>query len=117
MQSNGYRDLIVWQKAIELVMLVYGLVRDFPREEVYGLTSQMKRAVISIASNIAEGNRRSSPKDRGHFLIIAFGSTAELETQIEVSKRLQFGKKEKYDKIDPLLDEVARILNKMSSGD
>ncbi|MDO8520805.1 MAG: four helix bundle protein [bacterium] len=117
MQSNGYRDLIVWQKAIDLVVLIYGLTKDFPREEVYGLVSQMKRAAVSISSNIAEGNRRASIKDRKHFLVIAFGSTAELETQVEVAKRLEFGKKEKYGEIDPLLDEVARMLNKMSSMD
>jgi four helix bundle protein len=115
MQTNGYRDLIVWQKAIELVVLVYDLTKDFPKEELYGMSSQMKRAAVSIPSNIAEGNRRGSPKDRNHFMIIALGSTAELETQLEISKRLIFGEIDKYERIDSLLNEVARMLNKMSS--
>lgn len=115
MQTSGYRDLIVWQKAIELVVLIYDLTKDFPKEELYGLSSQMRRAAVSIPSNIAEGNRRSSPKDRNHFVIVAFGSAAELETQLEISKRLILGKLEKYETIDSLLNEVARMLNKMSS--
>ena len=115
MQTKGYRDLVVWQKSIELVVLMYALVKDFPKEELYGLTSQMKRASVSIASNIAEGNRRSSVKDTKHFYTMAFGSTAEIETQIEIAKRLQFGDTEKYATIEPMLDEVARMLNKMSS--
>ena len=115
MQTNGYRDLIVWQKAIELVVLVYDLIKDFPKEEVYGLSSQMKRAAVSIPSNLAEGNRRGPLKDRKHFTIIAFGSTAELETQIEIAKRLMLGKREKHEKIEPLLNEIARMLNKMSN--
>jgi four helix bundle protein len=116
MQQNGYRNLIVWQKSMELVVLIYALVKIFPKEEIYGLSSQMKRSAISIPSNIAEGNRRASAKDRVHFLIMAFGSVAELETQLEIAKRLSFGKQEKYDMIAPLLDEVARMLNKMTSA-
>lgn len=71
----------------------------------------MKRATISISSNIAEGKKRGTRKDYRHFLIVAYGSGAELETQIEVAKRLSFGKKQKYDKIDTLLTEVMKMLN------
>ncbi len=117
MQQTGYRNLIVWQKAMDLVILVYVLVSDFPKEETYGLSSQIKRAVISIPSNIAEGSRRTSSKDRKYFLVIAFGSVAELETQIELAKRLGFGKEENYAKINSTLDEVARMLNKMSQSE
>jgi len=116
MQQNGYRKLIVWQKAMDMVVLTYEFVKTFPKEEVFGLTSQIKRAAVSIPSNIAEGNRRASDKDRRHFLVMAFGSVAELETQLEIANRLGFGKQEKYDMIAPLLDEVARMLNKMTSN-
>ena len=115
MQTQGYRDLIVWQKSIDLVVLIYALVEDFPKEEIFGLSSQMKRAAVSIPSNIAEGNRRNTLNDRKHFMIMAFGSTAEIETQLEIARRLSYGKKEQYEKIEPLLSEVARMLNKMSS--
>ena len=85
---NTYRDLIVWQKSMDLVVEIYKLTKNFPKSEIYGLTSQMKRCAVSIPSNIAEGRRRGSRKDYRHFLIIAYGSGAELETQIEIVKRL-----------------------------
>ena len=88
MQIQSYRDLIVWQKAVELSVAVYGLTEHYPKEEIYGLISQMRRASVSIASNIAEGRYRGTRKDFCQFLRIAFGSGAELETQIEISKRL-----------------------------
>lgn len=113
--KRGYRDLIVWQRAIELALSTYDLVRDFPKEEIYGLTSQLKRASVSIASNIAEGSKRLTKKDFTHFLAMAYGSVAEIETQLELAKRLHFGKEEKYPKIDGLLLEVAKMLNKMTS--
>lgn len=78
--NNGYKDLIVWQKSMDVVTCVYECVLKFPNEEVYGLTSQIKRSAVSIPSNIAEGNRRTSDKDTKRFLTIAFGSGAELET-------------------------------------
>lgn len=114
-ERNGYRDLIVWQKAMKLVVAVYELLKDFPREESFGLTAQMKRAVISIPSNIAEGYHRRTMKDRKYFLAISYGSSAELETQLEAAKRLKFGKLEKYVPIDSLLVETLKMLNKMSA--
>ena len=95
-RSHSYKDLIVWQKAMDLVELVYKLVKYFPKEEVYGLSSQIKRSTISIPSNIAEGRRRGTRKEYRQFLIIAYSSGAELETQIEIAKRLAFGKKITY---------------------
>ena len=83
---------------------------------MYGLTAQMRRCAISIPSNIAEGTRRGSKKDYRQFLIIAYGSGAELETQIEIAKRLPFGEKLDYSKIDDLLNEIMRILNKIISS-
>ncbi len=115
MSVESHKDLIVWQKSMDLVIKVYTLTESFPKGEMYGLTSQMKRATISIPSNIAEGRRRASKKDYHHFLVIAYGSGAELETQIEIAKRLQFGKNLNYVQVDSLLNEVMRMLNKMTN--
>jgi len=109
---QSYKDLIVWQKAMELVVLIYELTEQFPKSEVYGLTSQMRRAVVSIPSNIAEGKYRGSRKDFRNFMRNAYGSGAELETQMEVAKRLPFGQNLDYSRIDPLLSEVMRMLNR-----
>ena len=114
-EINSYKDLIVWQKSMTLVVKIYKLTEFFPKSEIYGLTSQMKRCAVSIPSNIAEGRRRGSKKDYRHFLIIAYGSGAELETQIEIAKRLQFNKNSDFIKVDSLLNEVMRMLNKMLS--
>ncbi len=80
MEVNSYKDLIVWKKSVDLVVEVYGFTNQFPKEELFGLTSQIKRCVVSIPSNIAEGRKRGSTKEYIHFLRIAFGSGAELET-------------------------------------
>ncbi|MEK7132929.1 MAG: four helix bundle protein [Patescibacteria group bacterium] len=109
---STYRELTVWQKSIDLVVLVYHFTVRFPPQEQYGLTSQMRRAAVSIPSNIAEGSRRRG-KDIRQFLIVAFASGSELETQFEVSKRLEFGDKILRIKAERLLDEVMRMLNKM----
>jgi four helix bundle protein len=113
MQIKSYKDLSVWQKSMELVVHIYNLVKDFPKEEVYGISSQLKRAAVSIPSNIAEGSRRSSRKDFCNFIYNSFGSGAELETQLEIAKRLSFGNSDKYQAADSLLDEVMRMLNKL----
>lgn len=112
---HSHKDLIVWQKSMELVTDIYALTDKFPKSEMYGLTSQMRRAAISIPSNIAEGRRRGTKKDYRQFLIIAYGSGSELETQIEIAKRLQFGTGLDYSKTDSSLEEVMRMLNKMTS--
>ena len=111
-----YRDLIVWQKSVKLVVLVYQLTDEFPKSEIYGITSQMRRAAISIPSNIAEGRRRSTRKEFKHFLTNSFESGAELETQIEIAKLLPFGKNLNYNNLDSLLEEVMKMLNKMISS-
>ncbi len=114
MNVESYENLVVWQKSMDLVIAIYTLTGKFPKEEVYGLTSQMRRAVVSIPSNIAEGSRRSSRKDFRNFLFNAYGSGAELETQIEIAKRLKFSKDLDFSKVDKLLDEVMRMLNKFT---
>ncbi|MBI2048131.1 MAG: four helix bundle protein [Parcubacteria group bacterium] len=110
---HGYKDLIVWQKSIKLIVSVYTLTENFPKEEIYGLTSQMRRAAISVASNIAEGRMRGTKKDFSNFLRIALGSGAELETQIIVAKQLPSTKNLEYDSVDSLLAEVMKMLNVM----
>ena len=113
---ESYKDLIVWQRAMELVSAVYRLTENFPQTEIYGLTSQMRRSAVSIPSNIAEGRRRGSKKDFRQFLIVAYSSGAELETQVEISKRLSFANKSDFDKVDSLLSEVMKMLNKIISS-
>lgn len=110
---HSYRDLIVWQKSRDLSVLIYEITALFPQSEQYGLISQMRRAAVSIASNIAEGRCRGSRKDFRQFLLIAYSSGAELETQIEISKLLEFGKNIDFIEIDSLLEEVMKMLNKM----
>ncbi len=110
----SYKDLIVWQKAKALAIAVYELTEQFPKSEIYGLTSQMRRCSISIPSNIAEGRRRGSKKDFCQFVRIAYGSGAELETQIEIVKELSLGKNLDFKKVDGLLQEIMKMLNKMS---
>ena len=87
---KSHKDLKVWQEAMDLVMKVYGLTDGFPANETFGLTSQLRRAVISIPSNIAEGAGRKGGKEFSRFLYIALGSLSEVETQIEISRRLNY---------------------------
>ena len=112
-QTTTYRELIVWQKSIELVVEIYKVTRIFPKSEIYGLTSQLRRAAVSIPSNIAEGSRRGSRKDYCRFLFMAFGSGAELETQLEIAKKLPETKNLTYENVGILLDEIMRMLNTM----
>ncbi|OGH90589.1 MAG: hypothetical protein A2479_03180 [Candidatus Magasanikbacteria bacterium RIFOXYC2_FULL_39_8] len=109
----SYKDLIVWQKSMDLAVEIYRLTEDFPKTEMYGLTSQMRRSVISIASNIAEGKTRGTKRDYRSFVVIAFASGAELETQIELAKRLFFDQNFNFEKIDLLLGEIMRMLNSL----
>lgn len=114
MSGESYRNLVVWQKSVDLVVEVYRLTEKFPKEEIYGLTSQMRRASVSIPSNIAEGSRRGSKKDFKNFILIAYGSGSELETQIEISLRLGFIERSNCKVAVDLLDEVMRMLNTLS---
>lgn len=112
---NNYKDLIVWQRSMELVVAVYELTEKFPKSEIYGLTSQMRRAAVSIPSNIAEGKTRGTKKDYRQFLLIAYSSGAELETQIEITKRISPNKNLDFLMVNSLLNEVMRMLNKLTN--
>ena len=111
MKSNSYKDLKVWQKSIELVVEIYKLTSDFPTAEQYGLVAQIRRCAVSIPSNIAEGQKRGHDKEFLRFLHIGYGSGAELETQIEISKRLPKMMILDYNKAESLLLEVMKMLN------
>jgi four helix bundle protein len=107
---RGYRDLIVWQRAMELCVALYHLTQRFPREEIYGLTNQMRRASVSIASNIAEGQGRLTREQYRHFLGIARGSSFEIETQILIAKELGFADAARFEEVEKLSDEVGKML-------
>lgn len=89
-EIKSYKDLLIWQKGIKIVFLVYQLVKSFPKEEIYALTNQLKRASVSVPSNIAEGYGRNSDKSFNHFLDISRGSLFEIETQLIIAKELGF---------------------------
>ena len=115
MAIKSYRDLIVWQKAMDLVEDVYKKTKGFPREELYGLTSQLRRAVVSVPSNIAEGQGRDSTKEFLHHLSIAYGSLCEVGTQILIANRLGYLEKRELERLDGLTSEVGRLINGLSN--
>ena len=109
--KRTYQDLIVWQKSIDLVKDCYGLTETFPQREIYGLSQQLRRAAVSIPSNIAEGNGRESRKDYIHFLNISRGSLKEVETQLIISEKLGFIQKIQLADILKKTEEIGRMLN------
>ena len=111
MASRNYKDLLAWQKAMDLVEMVYTLTKQFPSEERYGLTSQLRRAVVSIPSNIAEGQGRYSANEFNRFLSIAHGSLREVETQILIAVRLQYLEETETQPAQQLCEETGRIDN------
>ncbi|MCK4980532.1 MAG: four helix bundle protein [Candidatus Delongbacteria bacterium] len=113
MGIKSYKELIVWQKAMEITVDVYKLAKNFPNEEKFGLTSQIKRAVISVPSNIAEGQARNSTKEFKQFLYIAKASNAEVETQLELAYRLKFIDKENFDLILSKCVEISKMLQSL----
>ncbi|NCO05117.1 MAG: four helix bundle protein [Candidatus Magasanikbacteria bacterium] len=107
-----YKDLIVWQKSMVFVYEIYTVTKIFPSDEKFGLSSQLRRAAISIPSNIAEGYARKTKRDNAHFITIAFGSATEIETQLLISKQLSFIHDEVYISLSSLLTEILRMLYK-----
>lgn len=110
---KSYQNLIVWQKSFALSILVYKLTKNFPKDELYALTSQIRRASVSIPSNIAEGYSRRRKLEYIQFLQIAFGSAAELETQILITKELGYLTNSDFIKVNDLLVEVLKMLNSL----
>lgn len=116
MSVKDYRELIVWQKAMDLVELVYQATDSFPAKEVYGLTAQIRRAAVSIPSNIAEGQGRYSTRDFLHFLSIARGSLKEVETQVLIAERLGYMDDHRRSSLLALTEEVSRVLSGLAGS-
>ena len=115
MKLKSHKELVVWQKSMDLVVLIYELTSKFPKSELFGITSQMRRASVSIPSNIAEGWGRKSSKEYQQFMSIAYGSTLELETQLILSKRLKLAEEQDFEKAEAVLLEVLKMLNSMTN--
>jgi four helix bundle protein len=113
--AKSFRDLAVWTLSVNLATRIYGLTAGFPKSEIYGLTSQMRRAAVSIASNIAEGSARGTRKDFRQFVMIAKGSTCELQTQLLIAGRLGFAEKETVDEIVENANHIAAMLSGLSN--
>ena len=112
---KGHRDLEVWQKAMQLVTDIYRETAAFPRSEVYGLTNQVRRAAVSVPSNIAEGCGRSSKKEFAHFLCNARGSLLEVETQLEIAQNLGYLSDKSARELLSKTNEIGRMLNGLRS--
>ncbi|QQR98369.1 MAG: four helix bundle protein [Sphingobacteriales bacterium] len=110
---HEYRKLKVWQKSMDLSVLIYQTTGHFPKDEAYALVSQLKRAVVSIPSNIAEGSGRNTDKEFIQFLFIAYGSSCELDTQIELSKKLGFISDEEFNSISSEINEIQKMIFKL----
>lgn len=110
---NSFKDLIVWQKGVDLSAKVYKVTEKFPKSELFGLTNQIRRCAVSIPSNIAEGQKRESKKDYIKFLRISYGSGAELETQLIIANKINFLQKNDFEQLASLLEEVMKMLNRL----
>ena len=116
MAVQSFRDSIAWQRAMDLSTAVYAVTRGFPKEEMFGLTNQLRRASVSVASNIAEGQGRLTTGEFIHFLGMARGSALEVETQLELAARLGLGVSADLSKVQDRATEVVRTINAAVSG-
>jgi four helix bundle protein len=107
---QNFHDLTVWQRAIDLTVCIYKLTQMFPKEETYGLTAQLRRASVSVASNIAEGRGRLNPGEFRQFLGIALGSAFEIQTQLLVARKLGMGNEKAIHEAEALSDEITKML-------
>jgi len=114
MAIKSYRDLETWQTAMDLVAEIYGVTKSFPKDELYSLTSQLRRAAVSVPSNIAEGQGRDSTKEFLHHLSIAHGSLCEVETQLLIAQRLEYLTREESERLASLAASVGRLINGLS---
>jgi four helix bundle protein len=111
--AQSFRDLVVWQRSIQLAESIYRLTKCFPKEEMYGLTSQIRRSAVSVPSNIAEGQGRLSTGEFRQFLGMARGSNFELQTQLEIARTLNYGDSKQIDEAEGLSHEVGKMLYAM----
>lgn len=109
----SYKQLDVYKESKALVKIVYGVLKKFPREEQYALCDQLRRAVISVPSNLAEGTGRTSPKDQAHFLEMAFGSLMEVDCQLDIAHELGYMSGEDLNKVNTQIRRVAAMLSGM----
>ena len=116
MDARGYRELVAWQKARDLVVLVYIATQSWPREELYVLTAQVRRAAVSVPSNIAEGHGRASTGEYVSHIGIAYGSLMEVEAQAEIAERLGYLPQDKGLRLRELTAEVGRLLNGLKAS-
>ncbi len=116
MKTKTYTELVAWQIVMDLVQDIYTVTRGFPREELYGLAAQLRRAAVSLPSNIAEGQGRKSPREFLHFLSVAYGSLGELETQLLISVRLGSSSQTNFDRVSGLAGRVGRLINGLSNS-
>ena len=110
-RNGGFKDLAAWQRGMDLVAQVYAATRSWPNEERFGLTSQVRKAVVSVPSNVAEGHARSGPREFLHHVSIAFGSIAEVETQLLIAKRLGYLSEEQTQQLLECLIDARRPLS------
>jgi four helix bundle protein len=108
--AHSFRDLVVWQRAMQLTVAIYKLTPGFPHEEMYGLTSQIRRAAVSVPSNIAEGHGRLNTGEFRQFLGVARGSNSELQTQLEIARALAIGNPKLIDEAEGLSHEVGKMI-------
>jgi len=109
--AQSFRELVVWQRSIQLATTIYRLTSGFPKEELYGLTSQIRRSAVSVPSNIAEGQGRLSTGEFRQFLSVARGSNCELQTQLEIARTLNFGDSKLIDEAEGLSHEVGKMIH------
>jgi four helix bundle protein len=110
MAAKSFRELVVWQRAMELATILYKLTQKFPREEMYGLVAQLRRAGVSVASNIAEGYGRGTRGEYRNFLGMARGSALEIETQLAIARRLGFANEREITQAESLAEETSKML-------
>lgn len=113
---HNYKNLKIWKDAATFAVEIYKITQDFPKEEVYGLTNQLRRASVSISSNIAEGSKRTTKKDFNSFLAIAHGSGAEVESQLFISRELGYISAKEYEQITQRLDSIMKMVAAFSKS-
>lgn len=116
MEAKGFKKLLVWQKSYDLTLQIYKLSKSFPKDELYGMTSQLRRAAASIVANISEGYERNHRKEYLQFLHISRGSLGEVETYLMLARDLEYLEKKEYDELECKRSEVARLLQGLISS-